>query len=368
MIEVHVSLIGPVAEEVGHEQLEYHLVPPATLDDLRELLEARHPALRVEPGVFRWLINGDEATGDAPLADGDEVQIVPRVAGGQAARKGRAKPDDGPVENRSHRKGDDAQGESKSLKKKVTSRKGRKAAGATKSATAVPDAVPTDETLEQRSRRTKKIIDELRNLYPEATCALTHGTALQLLISTILSAQSTDETVNKVTPALFARYPDAASLAAADPAEVEKLIHATGFFRQKTRSIINACRIIVERHGGEVPDAMEKLIELPGVARKTANVVLGTWFGKNEGVVVDTHIGRLSRRLALSWTARDSKDAVKIEQDLMQVLPRYEWTYTGHALIWHGRKVCTARKPRCAECTLKKLCPSAFVVNGEAEA
>jgi endonuclease III len=211
-----------------------------------------------------------------------------------------------------------------------------------------------------RAKRARKIIAKLKELYPEATCALHHGSALELLVATILSAQCTDETVNKVVPVLFAKYPTAAALAGADPADIEKIVHACGFFRQKTKSIIGACRKIVETFGGEVPATMDALTQLPGVARKTANVVLGTWFGKNDGVVVDTHIGRLAHRLDLTWTSKDEKDAVKIEQDLMQVLPQAEWTYTGHALIWHGRRVCPARKPKCNECTLSKLCPSAF--------
>jgi endonuclease III len=220
--------------------------------------------------------------------------------------------------------------------------------------------LPTPESLDQRLRRAGRIIAELKKLYPEATCALRHESALQLLIATILSAQSTDGTVNRVTPDLFRAYPTAESLASADPADIERIIHRTGFFRQKTRSIIAACQTMVERFNGQVPDTMEGLLQLRGVARKTANVVLGTWFGKNEGVVVDTHVGRLAHRLGLTWTGRDGKDAVRIEQDLMQVLLRAEWTYTGHALIWHGRRTCTARKPRCGQCTLNKLCPSAF--------
>ncbi|MBP7933099.1 MAG: endonuclease III [Phycisphaerae bacterium] len=217
----------------------------------------------------------------------------------------------------------------------------------------------TAESLEARKKRTAKILERLRQLYPHAECALQHDSALRLLIATILSAQSTDEMVNKVTPVLFAAYPNAETLAAADPADIERVVHSTGFFRQKTKSIIGACRRIVERFGGQVPQTMDELTQLPGVARKTANVVLGTWFHKEEGVVVDTHVGRLAHRLRLTWSSRDEKDAVKIEQDLMQVLPRAEWTYTSHALIWHGRRVCSARKPNCGACGLAKLCPSA---------
>jgi len=221
------------------------------------------------------------------------------------------------------------------------------------------------ESIPEKQRRARRIIAELKKVYPDATCALHHGSALQLLIATILSAQSTDETVNKVTPVLFGRYPTAEALCAADPAEIQKIIYPTGFFRQKTKSILGACRAIGEHCGGRVPETMNELIELPGVARKTANVVLGTWFGRNEGVVVDTHVGRLAHRLALTWTSKDEKDAIRIEQDLMQVLPRDEWTFTGHALIWHGRRICTARKPRCADCKLNGLCPSAFTFDGE---
>ncbi len=223
-----------------------------------------------------------------------------------------------------------------------------------------PQAVTGAEDAAALKRRAKRIIALLHEMYPDATCALHHKSALQLLISTILSAQSTDETVNKVTPELFARYRDAAALAKADATEVQQLIYRTGFFRQKTKSVIGACQGICERFGGKVPSAMEQLISLPGVARKTANVVLGTWFGRNDGVVVDTHVGRLAHRLKLTPTSKNEKDAVKIEQDLMAVLPQVEWTFTSHALIWHGRQICTARKPRCADCKLNKLCPSAF--------
>ena len=208
--------------------------------------------------------------------------------------------------------------------------------------------------------RAPRVLAGLEKLYPEADCALAHGSALELLIATILSAQSTDANVNRVTPGLFARYPDAKALAGAAAADMERVIHSTGFFRQKTKSVLGACRRIVEAYGGEVPDTMEDLLTLPGVARKTANVILGTWFEKNEGVVVDTHVGRLAHRLGLTWTSRNEKDAVRIEADLMQVVPRASWTFFGHALISHGRKVCTAKKPDCEHCLLARDCPSAF--------
>ncbi|MFQ5496070.1 MAG: endonuclease III domain-containing protein, partial [Phycisphaerae bacterium] len=178
------------------------------------------------------------------------------------------------------------------------------------------------ESPQDRKRRARRILAALRKLYPDADCALTHADPLQLLISTILSAQSTDETVNKVTPVLFAKYKTAAALARAPRATIERIIHSTGFFRQKAKSIQGAARIIADDFDGRVPDTMDELLTLPGVARKTANVVLGTAFGKNEGVVVDTHIGRLATRLGLTWTGKIAKDAVKIERDLMQVLPR----------------------------------------------
>jgi len=216
------------------------------------------------------------------------------------------------------------------------------------------------ESLEQLKSRAAKIIAGLRTIYPEATCALSHESPLELLVATILSAQCTDVRVNMVTPGLFARYKSAADFAAAIPAELEKLTQSTGFFRNKTKSIIGAAKTMVERFGGRVPDTMDELLQLPGVARKTANVVLGTAFGKNEGVVVDTHIGRLAHRLRLTWRSKDDKDAVKIEQDLMEILPRETWTYVGHALILHGRQVCAARKPACERCVLADNCPSAF--------
>ena len=215
------------------------------------------------------------------------------------------------------------------------------------------------ESLPQRKKRSRKIVAGLRKLYPDADCALQHVDAFQLLIATILSAQSTDQAVNKVTPVLFDRFPTPRAIADAPRAQVEKTIHSTGFFRQKARNIQETCRMIVDEFGGKVPDTMDDLLTLPGVARKTANVVLGTAFGKNEGVVVDTHIGRLATRLGLTWTSKDAKDAVKIEHDLMEVIPQGEWTFVGHALIGHGRRVCSARKPDCSNCLLADHCPSA---------
>ncbi len=163
-----------------------------------------------------------------------------------------------------------------------------------------------------------------------------------------------------MTQTLYQKYRKPADLADADIEELQEDIRATGFFRQKAKNIRAACGMLVEEFDGEVPDRMEDLVRLPGVARKTANVVLGTWFEKNEGVVVDTHVGRLSQRLALTWNGKDGKDAVKIEQDLIEIIPRKEWTFIAHALIWHGREVCDARKPLCDSCKLADVCPSAF--------
>jgi len=209
----------------------------------------------------------------------------------------------------------------------------------------------------QQKARVRKIIARLKREYPDATCALQHHSALELVVATILSAQCTDARVNMVTPHLFAKYRTAADYAAADPRVLEKEIQSTGFFRNKTKSIIGMAQALVERHGGEVPQTMEELTALPGVGRKTANVILGTWFRKNEGVVVDTHVHRLSRLLGL--TRQD--DPVKIEQDLMAIVPRDDWTWFSHTLIQHGRTVCIARRPRCADCVLNRLCPSSLV-------
>jgi endonuclease-3 len=215
----------------------------------------------------------------------------------------------------------------------------------------------TKNTAAERQARARKIVGRLEQAYPDATCALHHASALELVVATILSAQCTDARVNMVTPALFAKYRTAAAYAAADPRLLEREIQSTGFFRNKTKSIIGMAQALVERHGGEVPDTMAELTELPGVGRKTANVILGTWFKKNEGVVVDTHVHRISRLLKL--TKQD--DPVKIERDLMQLLPRDKWTWWSHTLIQHGRQVCIARRPRCEDCVVNRLCPSSRV-------
>jgi endonuclease-3 len=208
------------------------------------------------------------------------------------------------------------------------------------------------ETVEEQKARVRRILTGLHRLYPEVDCALQHESALQLLVATILSAQCTDERVNQVTPALFARYPTAADYMQADPAEVEELIRSTGFFRNKCKSLIGLGTALVEHHDGEVPDTMETLVKLPGVGRKTANVLLGTWFGQ-PAIPVDTHVTRLSNRLGFVVI----KDAVKIEYALQEIFPRREWTFSSHALIWHGRLVCKARTPDCAGCGISKDCP-----------
>ena len=199
----------------------------------------------------------------------------------------------------------------------------------------------------------REVVAELERLYPDADCELRHESALQLLIATILSAQSTDVRVNQVTATLFERYRTAEDFANATTATFEQEIRSTGFFRQKTKNVLGAARKIVADFGGEVPDTMEELVTLPGVARKTANVVLGTWFRKPVGVVVDTHIGRLGRRLGIT----SQTNPVKVERDLMNRLPRDRWIFLGHAIIWHGRRVCSARRPDCANCTLADWCP-----------
>jgi endonuclease-3 len=209
-------------------------------------------------------------------------------------------------------------------------------------------------------RRARLTLDTLAKLYPDAHCALDHKTPLQLLIATILSAQCTDARVNLVTPALFDRYRTVQDFAGAKPAELERLIASTGFFRNKTKSIIACCRAIIEKHDGEVPATLDELVQLPGVGRKTANVILGTAVGV-PGNTVDTHVGRLSRRLGLT----ENDDPVKVEFDLMAVIPEPDWTLFSHRLIFHGRQVCFARKPNCPGCAMKRFCPKIGVTASE---
>ena len=204
------------------------------------------------------------------------------------------------------------------------------------------------------AKRVKKLLPALRKEYPDAECALVHSSALQLLVATILSAQCTDARVNIVAKELFKKYKTAKDFAKVKPQTLEKAVRSTGFYRNKSKSIIGAAKMIIERYKGRVPDTMEELLELPGVARKTANVVLGTWFKKAVGVVVDTHVHRLSRRLGLT----EKDDPKKIEKDLIELLPEAEWINFSHRIIWHGRRVCNARKPKCSECTLSEICPS----------
>jgi endonuclease-3 len=199
-----------------------------------------------------------------------------------------------------------------------------------------------------------EVYKRLRKLYPDAHCELDFRTPLQLLIATILSAQCTDKRVNMVTPAVFAKYPTAGDLAAADPTELEELIRPTGFFRNKTKSLIGMATAVSENHGGEVPRTMDELVQLPGVGRKTANVILGNAFETNAGVVVDTHVSRVSLRLGITTTA----DPIKAEQELMQKFPRKNWAMLSHLLIFHGRRICVARVPKCPVCALNDICPS----------
>lgn len=210
---------------------------------------------------------------------------------------------------------------------------------------------------ESKTTKRERALEILRRLggeYPNAKCALNHRNPFELLTATILSAQCTDERVNQVTPALFARYPTPYDLAAARQEELEEIIRSTGFYRNKAKSLLGMAQALVERHGGEVPADMDALVKLPGVGRKTANVVLGNAFGKSEGVVVDTHVKRLAGRMGLTTET----DPEKIERDLMELLPQDRWLAVEHLLIWHGRKVCDARRPRCEACVVASLCPT----------
>jgi endonuclease-3 len=221
---------------------------------------------------------------------------------------------------------------------------------------------PAITATERRDRRKRapsiapKTLARLAKQHPTAHCELDHRSPFQLICSVVLSAQTTDANVNKATPALFARFPDARALAAVEPIEVEPFVASLGFFRMKSKSLVGLARALVEKHGGEVPRTLDELVALPGVGRKTANVVLGVLWNIPEGVVVDTHVMRLSQRLG--WTKHT--DPEKIERDLCAILPRKEWDHTGHVLIFHGRRCCYARKPDCAACSVSDVCPAAF--------
>src|SRR6185437_2687742 len=216
------------------------------------------------------------------------------------------------------------------------------------------------ESSDDLKKRTRDIIRRLKRAYPGAKCSLNHSNPFELLVATILSAQSTDDRVNIVTADLFRKYKKPEDYLKVSPSELEKDIHSTGFFRNKTKSIQGTSRMLMEQYGGEVPHTMDELLELPGVARKTANVVLGNAFGIKAGVVVDTHVTRLSHRLALS----EEKTAEKIEQDLIPIVPKKDWVIFPHLMIFHGRKICKARNPLCAECAIEKLCPSSSLKTG----
>ncbi len=209
------------------------------------------------------------------------------------------------------------------------------------------------ESPDERRRRLSAILRELKVLYPEAECALHHASAFQLLVATILSAQCTDERVNQATPELFSRYPDAEILAQSDQDDVERIVRPLGFFRNKSANIRAMARALVEDHGGQVPQTLDQMVKLPGVGRKTASVVLGTWFGLPSGVVVDTHVRRISSLLGLTA----SQNPEIIERELMELLPRSEWIMFSHRLIHHGRRICVARRPVCPKCPLIRYCP-----------
>jgi len=217
------------------------------------------------------------------------------------------------------------------------------------------------ERKSQLKERTEKIIKLLKRAHPDAKCALNHANAFELLIATILSAQCTDERVNKVTADLFRKYRKPEDYLKVPATELQQDIRTTGFFRNKTKSIQGASKMLVEEFGGEVPQSMEELLKLPGVARKTANVVLGVAYAKAEGVVVDTHVSRLSHRLKLTR----HKDAGKIEKDLIEIVPRKNWIEFAHLLIFHGRRICKARRPLCEECVVEELCPSSILKTGK---
>src|SRR5690348_13338292 len=216
------------------------------------------------------------------------------------------------------------------------------------------------ETSEQLKKRVREVIRRLKRAYPDAKCSLNHSNPFELLIATILSAQSTDERVNIVTSDLFRKYKKPEDYLKVSPRELEQDIHSTGFFRNKTKSLQGTAKVLLEKYGGQVPHTMDELLELPGVARKTANVVLGNAFGIKAGVVVDTHVTRLSHRLNFT----QEKTAEKIEQDLIPIVPKKDWVLFPHLMIYHGRKICKARGPLCDQCPVEKQCPSSFLKTG----
>jgi endonuclease-3 len=257
----------------------------------------------------------------------------------------------------------DRVGENRRVTKKVVTQKGQVGTGALarlrgEAPAAAPKTRKSSGTASYNPLapdRVSEILNRLDQLYPTVTCALTHSSAWELLVATILSAQSTDANVNRVTPELFRKYPTVQAFAALTPEQLQPDVRSTGFFRNKSKSVVGAAKKIVADFGGQVPDEMDKLLTLPGVARKTANVVLGTWFKKAEGVVVDTHVHRISRRLELT----KNDDPQKIERDLMRIIPRDRWILFSHQIIWHGRTLCIARKPKCVDCSLENLCHAA---------
>jgi endonuclease-3 len=255
-----------------------------------------------------------------------------------------------------------ARGAAKTVARRASKGIARKPAKGVARKTAKEPALPHlrerwPRTEKERKARATEYYRRLSAMYPDAHCALDHEDPYQLLVATILSAQCTDKRVNMVTPALFARYPAAPALADAEPEDLENAIKSTGFFRSKTKSLLGMARALVDRHGGSVPDSMEELTELPGVGRKTANVILGNAFDKNLGIVVDTHVARLANRFGLT---RET-DPVKIEDDLMPLFPHEQWTMLSHLLIEHGRQICIARSPKCEACPLNDICPSSLV-------
>jgi endonuclease-3 len=270
-----------------------------------------------------------------PAKSGRQAGV--RKVAGASSRGGKAAP-------RENRK--------RSFKTAVKPASSKAAVKLTKKAAGTPKPRKTSGYNPLAPERIAGLLQRLDQLYPEAKCALQHRSAWELLVATILSAQSTDANVNRVTPVLFEKYPSVEAFAALQPEQLEPDVRSTGFFRNKSKSVVGAAKKIVSDFGGQVPDDMEKLLTLPGVARKTANVVLGSWFGKAAGVVVDTHVHRISRR----WELTQNNDPAKIEQDLMKVIPPDRWILFSHQVIHHGRNLCIARKPRCADCPIEPLC------------